>query len=285
MSYFSSIDNFKHYFRGLYFDAMDSGSGTAAMYLNLNEATMTIYYTETEIKDETADQDLDSDGIKGEIGVAVPSPKNFSYGFTGIKANLFERNHNGSVSNTYLTNPNLTNGDDKIVVHGAAGSDGILHLFGDDESELENLRAKKWLINDAKLYFYVDPSNTTNQYPERLYLYGIKNGVNLQTSEMMRKGKDLVGGTLVLDNDQKPDYYLFHLTDYISNIAQSSSGDYIVTDFGVKVFDSYDSPTTSSDTIMRKYNNNFKGVILTGNIPGVQARELKLDIYYTEKNQ
>jgi hypothetical protein len=289
-SHFASNENFKHYFRGLYFEALNSGNGTAAMYLNLAEAYMTIYYSQTTVDDETAEEDLNGNGIKGELNIVYPTAETFVYSLSGIRVNLFERNYNGTLAENYLLNPNVTNGDDKIFVQGAAGSDGIVHLFGADANtndipdEIETLRTKNWLINDAKLYLYVDPSNSTDQYPSKLYLYGIENGLNYQTYEIMNQGITQLGGDLVLDDEDNPDYYLFHLTDYVSEILKPDT-EVTITDFGIKVYDSSDLPLSATDTIMRKYNNNFKGVVLTGKNVSLAPRNLKLDIFYTEKNQ
>ena len=90
--------------------------------------------------------------------------------------------------------------------------------------------SSKRLINDAKLYLYVDPSNTTEQYPDKLYLYKIENGVNYQTYEAMKQGTSMMGGDLVLDDEDLPDYYLFHLTDYVSEILKPDT-EVTITDF------------------------------------------------------
>jgi len=288
-THFTTSDNFNHYFRGLYFEALNSGNGTAAMYLNIDETNMTIYVTETKVTNETSEQDLNGNGIAGEQNIVIPNSKSFVYNLSGLKANLFERNYNGTLAQSYLLNPNITQGDDKIFVQGAAGSDGVIHLFGDDVNgnqipdEIETLRTKPWLINDAKLYLYVDPANSSTQYPDRLYLYNIEGAEKYQTYEILNQGNAMLGGSLVLDADKNPDYYLFHLTDYVSEILKPDT-DVSITDFGIKIYDVADSPTVSTDTIMRKYNNNLKGVVLTGNNPSLAPRNLKFEIFYTEKN-
>lgn len=288
-SHFSNNDNFNHYFRGLYFEALNSGNGTAAMYLNLAETNMTIYFTETKVTNETTDQDLNSNGIMGEQNIVIPNSKSFVYNLSGLKANLFERNYNGTLAQSYLLNPNTAQGDDKIFVQGAAGSDGVIHLFGNDANgnqipdEIETLRSKPWLINDAKLYLYVDPANSSAQYPKKLYLYKIVGAEKYQTYEVMKQGETMLGGSLVLDANLNPDYYLFHLTDYVSEILKPDT-EVSITDFGIKVYDTADSPGATTDTIMKKYNNNLKGVVITGNNPSLATRNLKFEIFYTEKN-
>ena len=58
----------------------------------------------------------------------------------------------------------------------------------------------------------------------------------------------------------------------------------IIRDFGIKTFDGNDMPLSPIDTILRKYNNNHKGVVLTGNVPITEENRIKLEIFYTEKN-
>lgn len=290
-SHFISNQNFTHFFKGLYFEATNSGNGTALMYLKMGESYMTIYYTESKVTDEASTEDLNGNGIMGELNIIVATPKTFVYNMSGIKASIYDRNYTGSLAQNYLSNPNTIQGDDKLFIHGAAGADAVIRLFGNDTNnndvpdELETLRLKNWLVNDAKLYLYIDPVNNTGKYPERLYLYRIEDGKKYQTYETIKQGNSSLGGYLVKNADDEPDYYLFRLTDYISEILKSNE-DVKICDFGLKTFDPTDlnDPLVVSDTIMRKFNNQFKGVILTGKNTTVTPRDIKLEISYTEKN-
>jgi hypothetical protein len=288
---FSSQSNFNHYFRGLYFEATNSGNGTALAYLHLDSAYMTIFYTESQIDSEEQDEDLNGNQVLGEQNIIVAHKKSFQYSFSGIKANVYERNHSGNEIENYLNNPNTVSGDDKLFVHGAAGSDAVIHLFGDDldsdnvPDEIETLRNNNWLITDAKLYFYIDSPNSSSHYPSRLYLYRIENSEKYQIYDVTKHGSGMVSGDLVYDDDNHPDYYLFHITDYVSEILKENDG-VKITDFGLKVYDPYDEFNflKPNDTIMKKYNNQFKGVVLKGKNSVPTPKDLKFEIFYTEKN-
>ena len=295
---FSSNSDFQHYFRGLMIEAIPTSTGQALMYLKMADAKMNIYYTSNEIQDEAAGEDLNGNGIEGEANVVVPESSFFTYPFKGKTVNLYQRDYTGATAESYINSPNITAGDDKLFIHGAAGADGIIHLFGDDTNtngvpdEIETLRNNQWLINDAQLYLYVDKSQNLKYYPERLYLYRIEDEKNYQPYDLLSQGLgnidvayDLISGYLVYDSNEQPDYYLFHITDYVSEILKQDS-EVVITDFGVKVFDDADTfnPTASIDTLMSKHNNNFKGVVLHGNDSKAGDRRLKLKIHYTLLN-
>ena len=287
---FASNADFQHYFRGLFLEASNTGNGTSLLSLKLSQASFTIYYSETSFQDEDEGVDLDGNGITGETNVAVGEGKSLDFPLRNILVNLYDRDYSGFPIENYLNNPNTTQGSDKLYISGAAGSDAVIHLFGEDTNtnnipdELEILRTHQWLINDAKLYLYVNSDNTGNPVPERLYLYKIdSNGDAYQTYDALTLGSDLLGGRLVKDSDGNPDYYLFHITNYISEVIQSDT-EVPITDFGVKTFVQNDVPLQTTDSIMREYNDNFKNIILNGNLPVAADRRIKLEIYYSEKN-
>jgi hypothetical protein len=288
-SHFSSNSDFQHYFRGLYLEAFNAGVGSTLMALQLSNAKMTVYYTDTSFPNEGAEEDLNGNGIKGEGIVQVIKTGIFACPFSGIKVNLFDRDYSGALAENYINNPNTTVGNDKIFVQGATGSDGVIHLFGEDTDsndipdELEALQTKNWLINDAQLHLYVDTENTTNTVPNQLYLYNIGEDENYQSYEIMHQGPSVIGGLLENDTDGNPVRYTFHITDYISEIIKTDS-DVPLAVFGIKTYDINDKANSSIDTIMRKYNNIHKGVVLTGNIPNTEENRIKLEIFYTEKN-
>ena len=294
---FSSNTDFQHYFKGLYLEALESGTGNSLFAFNISTASMTIYYTETFLQDEGDDIDLNGNGITGEQNILMTTSSSFIYSLSGVSVNLFDRDEAGSLVENYIETPNMTIGEDKIFVQGAAGIDAIIQLFGEDANtndipdELETLRLNNWLINDAQLSVYIDPENTSDPVPNHLYLYNIENenenenGLidNIQTYDAIIQGPTTVGGILERDADDNPYRYVFHITDYISEIIKTDS-EAIIRNFGIKTFDVNDTPLSPIDTIMRKYNNSHKGVVLTGNVPITEENRIKLKIFYTEKN-
>ncbi len=293
-SFFASTESFQHYFRGLYLEASLIAGGTSLIEIPINKATFTIYYSETSFEDEDTNEDLDGNGITGESNVAIGKAKYFQFALGNNIVNIFDRQYTGTPVENYLTNPNTTQGADKLYISGAAGSDAVIHLFGEDANandipdELETLQTKDWLINDAKLYLYVNPSNTNNPLPGKLYLYAIdSDGNKVQTYDTVTLGYQMVGGELVKDDNNQPKYYLFHITNYISKIINEDPS-VAITDFGVKTIDAKDQLERTTyaalDTIMKEYNSNHKNVVINGNLPVNATDRIKLEIYYSEKN-
>lgn len=297
---FLNNDNFQHFFRGLYFEALPVGSDKLLLLLNTNEANLTLYYTENQIKNEGADEDLNGNKIKGEQNVIVAKANSFVYNFNGLKANVYERNKVGCNAYDYITNPNTTTGADKLFVNGTAGSDAVIRLFGatgtttEIPAQVTMLRTKNWLINDAQLYLYVDEPDDAQYYPEKLYLYRYKDNKKLQVLDVLAyntlgsagysfEGISKIDGKLYYNSNNKPDYYKFHITKYIAEILKHDTEE-VLTDFGIKTYDVQDVPLSTADTLMRKYNTNFKGVVLQGRSMENTSRNMKLEIYYTEKN-
>jgi hypothetical protein len=291
-SEFASNANFQYYFRGLYFEAIENNTTDGAlMLLNLTEAKMTIYYSNDVEKDEKDDEDLDGNGITGEDAVQVRTANTFVFPFNSVKANIYSRDITGSDYENYLSTMDIVLGEEQMFVSGAAGPHGVIKLFGDDTNsngipdELEELRTQNWLINDAKLIVYIDKDYTTNWTPERLYLYNIGEEEDTQITDAMPQAILGIGGKLERDEDGVPEKYVFHITDYIKEVIKSDS-EVQLHDLGLKVYDSYDTPNqqTTTDTIVKNYNSNPKGLVLKGNLPNSDEYRAKLQIYYTSKN-
>lgn len=265
---FSSIDNFTHYFRGLYIEAETSTNDNAHLVsLSMTNAKMTIYYSKT--VDETADQDLNGNGTKGETGVRTSH--NYAFLFGNLKANYFDRSYTNSKQS----------GTDRLYVQGAAGSLATIDLFvGQNLSELQN---KNWLINDANLTFYVDQNASSDIAPEQLMIYNYQE--NSQITDMITEGTSVVGGYLEYDDDGKPYKYVFKITDYISELLKSDEPLDLVK-LGIKVYNNpTDAPVSVSDLIVREVSWTPKGVVLYNHNASAAEKRVKLEISYTELNK
>ncbi len=293
-SEFASNANFQHFFRGLYFEALENNSENASLLtLKMTDATMNIYYSNDVEVDEAEDEDLDGNDITGEENVIVRKPNSFTFPLSGVKANLYARDYSESTVESFTDNPNQTIGEEKIFVQGAAGTDAIIELFGEDANsndipdELEILRGKNWLVNDAQLIFYIDSDNITNWTPERLYIYnlGKEEEEDTQLIDALPQSLGNLEGTLQRNTEGNPEKYIFHITEFISEIIESDS-ELDLYNLGLKVYSIYDLPNQqiTTDTILKKYNTNPKGLVLKGNFPSSEENRIKLVIYYSEKN-
>lgn len=262
---FSSIDDFQHYFRGLYIEAEElSSANSHVISLDMANAKLIIYYSNDE--DEAEGQDLNGNGTNGEQGVRIKQQFEFSFG--SIKSNVLERDK------TIVK----ASGEDRLYVQGAAGSIVTIDLSIEN---LENLRGRNLLITNTNLTFYVDQNASSNIVPEQLFLYNYDE--NRQLLDMITEGINAVGGTLERDEDGKPYRYVFKITDYISELLKSDEPLDLVK-LGLKVYGSTDLPTSNTDTAIRDFSWNPQGVVLFGNDVSAGDKRIKFEIFYSELN-
>ena len=297
---FASNANFQKYFYGLYLEAIEHDDlGSSLMNLDLSSAAMTIYFSYDDQKNEGEDQDLNGNGINGEEDVWVRTPKSFAFPFSGVKSNIYNRDYMGSEIESYIGSADIINGEEKLFVQGASGSDAVIKLFGDDDNdngipdELEIIRLNNWLINEAKLVVYIDQVNSVALTPKRLYLYNISEEdvneygeiIKTQILDAMPQSIFGIDGELVRDADGNPEKYSFLLTDFITELLKEDT-EMKLHDLGLKVFDLHDTPDPrfTTDTIINKFNSNPKSVVLKGNLHNTVEQRIKLEIYYTKKN-
>lgn len=274
---FDSNDSFINYFRGLVIDA--EGNDGAMMQLSTSNATVTIYYSNIVLTDETT-EDLNGDGDTDDTDVPVKTKQSATFSLNGLKTSQYTRDYTTSTINILqdFNNPDKVNGEDKLYVQGAAGSIAVLELF--NGIDLNEIREKNWLINEASLTLYVDnPADTI--IPNKLYLY--KYDYHSQILDANTEG--FIGGVLQKDEDNKPLKYEFLITDYISEVLKNDTDALNIDKLAIKTYNLRDNPRSLSDTLVRGYSWDAKGVVLTGNLPITEAKRLKLEIFYTKNNQ
>ncbi len=163
----SNSNNFKNYFRGLYFKIEDTSGDGSMIMLNFSSSSSNVTLNYTNVDDLTdqdgdvipdvADADVDGDGnvdsgsvdtdgdgIKDSADVdqtegedinddgiddtVVPVDEKTSVlNFTGNRVNLFE-----NYFNIALANGDNVNGDEELYLKGGEGSMAIVELFGID---------------------------------------------------------------------------------------------------------------------------------------------------------
>ncbi len=273
---FDNNENFVRFFKGLYIDS--NGEDGALINIAGTNAKFTIYYTNDVITDEGADEDLNYNGTVGESDVVVRTPQSMNFNFAGgVRTGNYINDYSGYPIENYLLNPDMENGEEKLFVQGAAGTEVVLELFTDES--LEEIRNKNWLINEANITIYLD-GDQNNELPNRLFLYNFDYDSTLK--DYIFDGPDIFDGKLVFDDDGNPERYKFRITRYISDvlnlknpkpISKLALKNYLITDLP-------QSPLL--DTIVNDYNWIPKGVVLKGNLPIVDDKRIKLEIYYSE---
>lgn len=270
---FASQDAFNNYFRGIMIEAKgDDGSmvslSLTSPTIGLN-ASIEVLYTNTVLDGAGAPVDT--------IKVAN------TYSLSGISTSLYKMTQN---------NPSSSH---NVIVQGTAGTMANVALFGEDlnnnniPDQIDDLRQKNWLINDASLTLYVDQDIVdfdTIATPYRLLIY--KDGLNgsgnpnpSQIKDILTEGSAVLGGALELSEDGRPDKYNFRITDYVSDLLNGKSTYSPI--LGVKLFSPTDVPTSVSDTIIESYSWNPKAVMLLNHLPSNGARRAQLKISYSVK--
>ncbi len=276
---FDNNDNFVSYFRGLYIDA--NGMDGALMNIQASDASVTIYYTNDEIKDEAENEDLNNNGVTGEQGVLVKTKQIMRFNFGGVRTGQFFRDYGGTPVYNALMNPDKVNGEQKLYIQGAAGSQVILDLLS--EENLEFLRNQNWLINEANLTIYIDGDQS--EIPQQLFLYNYEYNSLLSDLIRPRFGPDIFGGKLEYDSEGNPERYKFRITKYISDVLKSTDPNKI-SKLALRNHLITDLPDFNFlDTIVSDLNWIPKGVILHGNIPKSNDKRIKLEIFYSQNNE
>ncbi len=336
-----SNNDFRQYFKGLYFkmEQVVGQEGAMAM-LNFNKAKLNVNYSSV------------SDGASaGATATSKTFVINIGTNSGGNNVSLQEftptNDYSTGLSNSAndFTNPSnpLFGQNDKLYVKGGKGSVVYMDVFGDTDvldknlqpvtnpvtlqpgngipDELDQLRLKGWLINDAYLEFYVDKTKMTGnleeQEPERLYLFDATNQKALvdysydsSTSSNSKRNKLIYGGIVERDNvdpsNRKAVKYKIRITQHINNLINSTNVNVnknvrlglcvtesiaLTSNFYYKnPLDLNNTSTISDDDVEYFPVSSImaqQGVVLHGTNPSAPenaSKKLKLTIHFTKPN-
>lgn len=291
--------NFKNHFRGVYFIAEAVGDQGNMTLLDVTNASIEIIY------------EKDDDGSTGGGGRSSKSvveedrlEASFKLSFNGISVNTFKNNLPIEIENA-LNNPN-TAGADNLYLKGGSGTLTIIELFGNDlngnniADELEDLRAKKWIINEANLTFKVNKNlvNGGNTEPERIFLYDLNNNrvlLDYQLDNNTSAG-DILNfktshlGRLKRDESGHGESYRLRITNHVSNLINKDSTNVrlgLVVSQNINVISSQSLQNTlppGVENIPASSVISPEGTVLYGSNPADSENRVKLNIFYTEIN-
>lgn len=313
---------FRQYFKGLYFkmEQVAGQEGAMAMF-NFSNAKINFNYSSVD---------------DGAAATALPTYKTFvmSLGLNdgsntvSLQDFAYSGSYNAGLTSS-LSNPTLGS-DANLFLKGGKGSVVYMDVFGDTDvkqivngvfvpganqvpDELEELRLKGWLINDAYLEFYIDQTamGAANQVEaERIYLFDATNqkalvdyNFDTTTSSNIKNNKLVYGGIIQRDDTaaNKGVKYKIRITQHINNLINSTNvnlnknvklGLCVTENIGFSGNYFYKSPLTFgtpslSDDIDRLPAASImaqQGVVLHGTASADAAKKLKLIIHYTKPN-
>ena len=291
-------NNFKEYFRGLYFDVDDSANDGNMFLFELDDAKVTLYYSsETTSVDDDGNQNTNDDD---EIIRVLDS---YDLTFTGINVNAYSSNIPADIL-AEVSEPNTEEGEERLYIQGGQGIATIIELFtGDDNqngiNDLEELRDREWLINEANLILYVDQDKVTGgeKEPERILIFDTKNNSILADYQI-----DLTSnfspinaitqhlGRLERGSDGNGEFYKIKLTSHVSNLINRDSSNVklgLVVSQNVSYvrFFEMENPLFEDETFDLIPGGEIvspEGTVLHGNLSEDVEKRLKMQLYYTE---
>ncbi|MEE9408393.1 MAG: DUF4270 family protein [Polaribacter sp.] len=268
---FASQDALNNYFRGLIIEA--SGNENSLVPFSSTAAlnpTLEINYTGTVEKISN-----------GEVLDTLKRTASFSLsGLSIVNNRLYKMTPETSPANA-----------NQVIVQGAAGKIADVKIL--QGTQLQDLKDKKLLINDATLTFYIDQSRDVAAIPERLFLYREEPNFSAQIKDAYSEGFDNFSGILEkkdTDGDgvsDTNDNYKFKITDYISDVLGPASLNN--SNLVLKVYNTTDNPVKNQalDKVVTNYSWNPRAVTLTNHLPsnGVieGTRKAQLKIIYSER--
>jgi hypothetical protein len=208
-----------------------------------------------------------------------------------------------------MSTANTTLGDERLYLKGGEGSMAVISLFGADNfgvdgmtgspnsvaDELDIIRKKGWLINEAKLVFHIDADAMgVSPKPQRIYLYDMTNNVPISDYfSDFTSGTNSKNGKLIFDGilNKTKSTYAIRITNHIRNLINDATKNNVK--LGVVVTEDINSIDLSEFRDKTSFAPkasvmNPLGTILFGNnIPEVDPnyeKRLKLEIYYTKPN-
>ena len=300
-----SNGSFKDLMKGLYFQVEDASDGRL-MKLNFAAGNITITYKQyAGLKTGTLNPttfDHDSDITTPEVVKKVL--KTFVINLTGNSVNLLDQTNSNYYASA-ISNPNPVTGDKKLNLKGGAeGSVAVINLFG-KPNELDDLKKKGWLVNEANLVFYVDKTvMATAIEPTRVYLYDLKNhrpildyATDISSNRDPKLSKVIHGGILEKEDvvNGRGIKYKIRITNHVRNLIDKDSTN---VQLGLAVSESIlitsnaklkntASPTAINRIPLSNVLNPLGTVLYGSNYPFGDADykyRLKLEIYYTKLN-
>jgi hypothetical protein len=284
-----SNDVFKNYFRGLYFKVEQSGTdaGSLAM-INFSKGKITVNYTE------------ELSTTVGTVTTITRVAKSIVLNMTGNTVSLPVNPSPKAAYSDAISNSNSTLGDEKLYLKGGEGSMAVVDLFG--SNELEIIRNKKWLINEANLIFNIDASAMANSYePQRIYLYDLTNNrpiIDFYTdgtsnSANPKNTKYVFSGIINKETvtNGRGISYKVRITDHIRGLIKNNDstnvklGIVVTEDIAIASSNKLKTSNGTFSQAPKASVMNPLGTILYGSKTSVpENKRLKLEIFYTKPN-
>lgn len=310
---------FKNYIRGLYFKVENSGTspGNMAM-INFKKGKITIYYKQ----DNRSKEDDPATTINEEVIDRLS--KTFVINTTGNTVSLLDNSNENADYLNFINTPNTITGDERLYLKGGEGSIAVIDIFGTTDlkgidattgllndtpnrisDEIDEIKANKWLINEANLTFYVDETKMAGSInPERVFLYDLTNNKplidysfdNTTNTSFPKRGKTTFGGIFEKETTAQGGRtkYKIRITNHVRNLINKDStnvrlGLSVTENINNVLMSKLKTANASTSKVPTMSVASPIGTILygtksTSGFPTSEDKRLRLEIYYTKPN-
>ena len=315
-----NTNKFREYFKGLFFKTEQIGADGAMAMLNFNNSRLNVNYSS-----------IDAGAVAGTVATSKTFAMRLGTSAGGNTVSLQDFTPNSNYTTGLGLSNQTTGSDSNLFLKGGKGSVVYMDLFGDADvlkadlttgsngvpDELDELRLKGWLINDAYLEFYIDQTTMgiANQVEaERLYLFDATNQRALidytfdtSSSSNSKRNKANFGGIIQRDSDPSSPFYKkgikykIRITQHINNLINSTNvsvnknvklGLCVTENIALTGNFYFKSPLSFSSGPDIEYFPvssimSQEGTVLHGTNPALPAnanKKLKLTIHYTKPN-
>jgi len=288
---------FKQHFKGLYFNVEEINPKQGSLAnLDFSQAELVVQYRSYSDNDSPHSTAMIKNSLTFRMGYSAAGVSKCN------SINLFDfSNITPGYQNALLsTVPQETH----YLKGGSKGS--VVYIDAFNATELAELRAKKWLINEANLVFYVDQTtmSAAEYEPLRLYLYDVTNNRPLldwyydtTVGSNTKYNKYVHDGIIQKETSGKGIKYKIRITDHINNVLNGTNpnnngnsrlGLVVTENINISTNLSFKNPLSiGADTVEFLPSASIMnplGTVIYGAQSSDSDKKLKLEIYYTEPN-
>lgn len=295
--------NFNEFFRGMHLSIIPELGDNHYLLLDLRRATISVTYEYDSVDTNGTPSDrTDDEVVTKESTFTMNLLRGDNTGnVTGNAVNTFIKDDLPAEIENSLDAPENAS---RIYLRGAGSTFAELNLFDrvNGRVAINEMKANKWVINEASLVFYVDQATLEaaggSIEPPRLYLYNAETNTPLFDARLDQLDQTnslasfpLYDGVLEKDSNDKGVKYSVSITSHINNLIVRDSTN---ATLGLTIT----PDIRSTGAVKAMLANNVEkdlpvistisplGTVLFGSedVSGNEGLKLKLEIAYTEAN-
>ena len=295
--------NFNEFFRGMHLSIIPELGDNHYLLLDLRRATISVTYEYDSVDTNGTPSDREDDEVVTKESTFIMNllRGDNTGNVTGNAVNTFIKDDLPAEIENSLDAPENAS---RIYLRGAGSTFAELNLFDrvNGRVAINEMKANKWVINEASLVFYVDQATLEaaggSIEPPRLYLYNAETNTPLFDARLDQLDQTnslasfpLYDGVLEKDSNDKGVKYSVSITSHINNLIVRDSTN---ATLGLTITPDIRSTGAVNAMLANNVEKDLPvistisplGTVLFGSedVSGNEGLKLKLEIAYTEAN-